>query len=84
MALEAGFGDDGRALGKLAGHDPCHALYVVGENVASLMAESISGIREAKGYVRIVGDAEEQYLPDGPPMSPLTVSYFTMWALFDV
>ena len=84
MALEAGFGDDGPALGKLAGHDPCHALYVVGQNVASLMAESISGMREAKGYVRIVGDAEDEYLPGGPPMSPLTVSHFTMWALFDV
>ena len=23
-------------------------------------------------------------MPAGPPMSPLTVSYFTMWALFDV
>ena len=84
MALEAGFGDDGLALGKFAGHDPCHALYVVGQNAASLMAESISGMREAKGYVRIAGDAENQYLPGGPPMSPLTVSYFTMWALFDV
>ena len=85
MALEAGFGDNGPALGKkLAGHDPCHVLYVVAQNVASLMAESLSGMREAKGYVRIVGDAEDEYLPGGPPMSPLTVSYFTMWALFDV
>ena len=39
MAIEAGFGDDGLALGKLAGHDPCHALYALGQNVASLMAE---------------------------------------------
>ena len=84
MALEAGFGDDGQILHDLAGHDPCHALYAVGQNVASLMAETISEMREAKGYVRIVGDAEDEYLPAGPPMSPLTVSYFTMWALFDV
>ena len=84
MALEAGFGDDGLVLGKLAGHDPCHALYVLGQNVASLMAESISGMREAKGFVRIVSNAEDEYLPGGPPMSPLTVSYFAMWALFDV
>ena len=84
MALEAGYGDDGLALGKLAGHDPCHALYALGQNVASLMAESLSGMREAKGYVRIAGGAEDEYMPGGPPMSPLTVSYFTMWALFDV
>ena len=84
MAREAGFGDDGLPLDEFAGHDPCHALYALGQNVASLMAESVSGMREAKGYVRIVGDAEDRYLPGGPPMSPLTVSYFTMWALFDV
>ena len=84
MALEAGLGDDGLALGKLAGDDPCHALYALGQNVASLMSESISGMREAKGFVRIVGAAEDEYMPSGPPMSPLTVSYFTMWALFDV
>ena len=85
MALEAGFGDDGLAPGKpLAGHDPCHAPYDVAQNVASLMAESISGMREAKGFVGTAGGAEDEYLPRGPPMSPLTVSYFTMWALFDV
>ena len=84
MALEAGFGDDGLALGKFAGLDPCHTLYVVAQNVASLMSESISTMREAMGYARIAGDAEDRYLPAGPPMSPLTVSYFTMWALFDV
>ena len=85
MALEAGFGDDDPALGKkFAGLDPCHALYAAAENIASLMAETLSGMREAKGYVRIVGGAEDEYLPGGPPMSPLTVSYFTMWALFDV
>ena len=84
MALEAGFGDEDPALGKLAGHDPCHAPYIMGQNFASFMAESISGMREAKGYVRTVGDAEEEYLPGGPPMSPLTTSHFTMWALFDV
>ena len=84
MALEAGFGDDGPVPGKFADLEPCHAMYALAQNVASLMAESISGMREAKGYVRIAGDAEDEYMPSGPPMSPLTVSYFTMWALFDV
>ena len=84
MALEAGFGDDGLALGKSAEHEPCHALYASAQNVASLMSESISAMREAKGFVRIVGAAEDEYMPSGPPMSPLTFSYFTMWALFDV
>ena len=84
ISLEAGFGGDGLPFGKFAGLDPCQALYVVGENVASLMSESISTMREAKGYVRIAGGAEDRYLPAGPPMSPLTVSYFSTWAMFDV
>ena len=84
MALEAGFGDEGRLPGKFAGLDPCHAVYALAENVSSLMAESLSGMREAKGFVKIAGGAEDEYMPAGPPMSPLTVSYFTMWALFDV
>ena len=84
MALEAGFGADGPMPGKFADLEPCHAIYALAETIASLMAESISGMREARGFVRIVGGAEDEYLPAGPPMSPLTVSYFTMWALFDV
>ena len=41
-------------------------------------------MREAKKYYRIVCKAEDVYLPKGPPYSPLTPSYFTMWAMFDV
>ena len=84
LALEAGFGDDGRSLGKFGHLDPCHAPYVMAQNVASAMSESIAEMREAKEYVRIVGGAQEEYLPSGPPTSPLSVSYFMMWALFDV
>ena len=84
MALEAGFGGEGPVPARFADLDPCHGIYALAENIVSLMAESISGMREAKGFVRIVGDAEDEYLPSGPPMSPLTASYFTMWAFFDV
>ena len=84
MALEAGLGDEGPIPAKFAGLDPCHGIYALAQNVASLMAESNSGMREAKGYVRTAAGAEDEYMPSGPPMSPLTVSYFTMWAMFDV
>ena len=85
MALEAGFGNEGQGFGeKFADLDPCHAIYVMGQNVVSVMTESISMMREAKGFVRIVGDAEDEYMPQGPPMSPLTLSYFAMWSAFDV
>ena len=84
MALEAGFGGEGPVPDKFMDLDPCHGIYALAENIASLMAESISGMREAKGFVRIAGDADDEYMPSGPPMSPLTVSYFAMWAFFDV
>ena len=84
MALEAGFGGEGPVPARFADLNPCHGIYAMAQNVASLMAESMSEMREAKGYVRIAGAAEDEYLPSGPPMSPLTVSYFTMWAMFDV
>lgn len=84
MAFEAGLSDDGQALEKYEKYDPCHAVYIIAQNIASILAEFISEMREAEGYVKIAGDAEDEYLPSGPPMSPLTVSYFTMWAMFDV
>jgi len=41
-------------------------------------------MKEAKGFVKIVSAAEDEYMPGYPPMSPVTNSYFTMWAMFDV
>ena len=84
MALAAGFGREGPVPDKFADLDPCHGIYALAENIASFVAESISGMREVKGFVRSVGDAEDEYMPSGPPMSPLTFSYFSMWALYDV
>ena len=64
--------------------DPCFNLYVAGQHLVSIMSEIIAEFREAKSFVRIYTEAEEFYLPQGPPMSPLTLSYFSMWSLFDV
>ena len=84
VAREAGLDDDRLAHLLAEGYDPCHALYIFGQNVAAILGEQISGMKEAKGFAKVVGDAEDEYMPRGPPMSPLTVSYFTMWSLFDV
>ena len=84
LANEAGLDTDRVRKLVQQGSDPCHALYVVGQNFASVLAEQISMMSEAKGYARVVGRAEDEYLPSGPPMSPLTPSYFTTWAFFDV
>src|SRR5215212_9104238 len=67
-----------------SGHDPLHAAYVAAQNFTSFLAEAVSQFPEFDPYCRIVGPAEEDYMPGGPPMSPLTMSYFTTWAFFDV
>src|SRR5580692_11279514 len=67
-----------------SGHDPLHAAYIAAQNFSSFFAEAVSQFPEFDPYCQIVGPAEEEYMPGGPPMSPLTRSYFTTWAFFDV
>ena len=64
--------------------DPLHAVYVAVQNVTSVFAERVSQLPEFEPYYRVGLDAEENYMPSGPPMSPLTGSYFTTWAFFDL
>ncbi|MEZ6100241.1 MAG: hypothetical protein R3E01_14830 [Pirellulaceae bacterium] len=66
------------------GHDPIHAVYVFMQNFTSHFAEGVSELPEMKLWARAVATAEDEYMPSGPPMSPLTGSYFWMWALYDL
>lgn len=63
--------------------EPVHAAYVLMLNRISLLIEILSQLPALAPLVKIVSEAEETYLPDGPPMSPLTHSYFGMWSYFD-
>jgi hypothetical protein len=65
------------------GMDPVHAAYVLVQHITSVFAENVSRLPEMRKFAEEVGKAEDEYLPDGPPMSPLTRSYFTSWAFFD-
>lgn len=67
----------------LAELHPSHAIYVHAQNVISLIAEHLTSLPEVSRLADIVEAAEEEYMPSGPPISPLTGSYFTCWALFD-
>jgi hypothetical protein len=64
--------------------DPLHTVYIAVQHAASVFAERVSVLDEFEPYYEIVLRAEEQYMPSGPPMSPLTRSYFTTWAFFDL
>jgi hypothetical protein len=65
-------------------YDPLHAAYIAAQNFMSFFAEAVSQFPEFDPYAKIVGPAEDDYMPDAPPLSPLTRSYFTTWAFFDV
>jgi hypothetical protein len=66
------------------GYDPVHAVYVFLQNNTSYFAEGVSQLPEMRKFAEIVRKAEDEYLPSGPPMSPLTPSYFTSWAFYDL
>jgi hypothetical protein len=66
-----------------AGFDPIHAVYIFVHRITSVFSETVSRLPEMRAYADEVGDAEEEYMPSGPPMSPLTTSYFSCWAFFD-
>ncbi len=86
---QQGFSEDDHeeeSVGSLirAGHDPLHAEYVAAQRFMSLFSEAVTSFAELEPFGRIVGPAEDEYMPSGPPWSPLTSSYFTTWALLDV
>jgi len=64
--------------------DSLHGVYAAIQNVTSIFAERVSTLPEFEPYYEPVLHAEDEYLPSGPPMSPLTRSYFTTWAFFDL
>lgn len=65
------------------GFDPVHAAYIFVHHITSVFSENVSRLPEMRTYAQEVGSADEEYMPTGPPMSPLTTSYFTCWAFFD-
>jgi hypothetical protein len=67
----------------LAGFHPAHAVYVHAQNQVSVMSEQLTALKEMTQFTDLISKAEDEYLPSGPPMSPLTASFFTCWAFFD-
>jgi hypothetical protein len=68
---------------ELADFHPAHAIYVYAQNQTSVMAEQLTKLPEMHRFTRLIGKAEDEYMPSGPPMSPLTASFFICWAFFD-
>lgn len=64
--------------------DPLHAVYAYGQNKMSVFVEQLAEIPAVAELVAAYANAEQEYMPAGPPMSPLTLSYFSCWGYFDL
>ena len=64
--------------------DPLHAAYVAALNFTTFFMGEVTQFPEFDSYWDIYGPAQKEYFPQGPPMSPLTTSFFTSWAVFDL
>ena len=64
-------------------YDLDNKLYLITQNMISIFAEELSDFRSANAFFNAMEKFEEEYMPDGPPFSPLTRSYFSYWQSFD-
>jgi hypothetical protein len=68
----------------LSKYDPLHAVYIYAQNKVSVLIDQISELPALSKLTNAYIEAEDIYMPSGPPMSPLTTSYFTCWGGFDL
>src|SRR6185503_20148329 len=58
----------GEAFGEL---HPAHAAYMSVVNQVSVLCEILTSLPALHRFVDLIGRAEEEYMPDWPPMSPI-------------
>jgi len=69
---------------ELNGSHPAFALYAHVQNQMSVMAEQLLALEETQAFAKLIGEAQEEYMPSWPPMSPISTSYFWGWSTLDV
>ena len=69
---------------KLSKLDPVHGVYTYGQNKLSVFVEQLAQLPELSQLTKAYADAEDEYMPSGPPVSPLTKSYFSCWGFLDL
>lgn len=60
-----------------------YATYVSIQRIVSLLGEFFLDELHCSALYELLREAEQEYVPGWPPMSPLSTSYFAYWALFD-
>lgn len=73
-----------RSTEHVDGMHPVHAYWSFVQYHLSFFAEALLTVEEASRFRRLISAAEEEYMPLGPPMSPLTATYFFGWAYCDL
>jgi hypothetical protein len=63
--------------------DPLHAVYAYAQHKIAAIVELIAELPMCAKLIDAYSSAEDEYMPSGPPMSPLTGSYFFCWGVFD-
>lgn len=71
------------SLGDISETDPSHAWYVAAQRQLSIFVETTSSLPATERLADAINEAQEEYMPLGPPMSPLTGSYFFFWSVCD-
>jgi hypothetical protein len=69
---------------RMADRDPVYDVYVYAHNKISIFAEQLAELREVAKLTGAIADAQDEYMPSYPPMSPITNSYFTCWGFYDL
>ena len=62
---------------------PAHAWWVVAQRQLSVLGDLILQMPEARPLRDLLAKAHDEYVPEGPPISPLTGSFFWTWAYCD-
>jgi hypothetical protein len=60
------------------------AAYAWTQQQLSLMCEQLLALQSLHRFHEILARAEELYEPEGPPISPLTRSFYSCWMMFDL
>lgn len=65
-------------------YDPAHAAYLSALHVIADATGALANFPELSRLCDRSEEAEEEYMPEGPPMSPITRTMYLTWTLFDL
>jgi len=62
---------------------PAFGMYILAQHQLVNFMEILQNTRELSKFVKIYIAAEDEYMPSGPPISPITASNFFGWSYLD-